>query len=114
MTSQDGCLPVDFDAEAVGDLGRHVDVEAFVFAGRLVEGRLRRILRVGETTTLPRSQISASRSPLEVLVAQTPVPPPDVSVEPLPPALSSFESPQPATARAITASKETPIDALRM
>ena len=40
-------LPGDVHAEPVGDLGRHVDVEAHVVAGLLVQRRLRRIGGVG-------------------------------------------------------------------
>ena len=42
-----GCLPRHVDAEALGDLGGDVDVEADVLAGLLVERGLRRVRRVG-------------------------------------------------------------------
>ena len=46
IVSQPGVSNFDLDAEALGDLGRDVDVEAFERAVRLQE-RLRRVVRVG-------------------------------------------------------------------
>ena len=46
-TSQDGASQAMSTPRRFGDLGRHVDVEADVLPGLLVQGRLRRVGRVG-------------------------------------------------------------------
>lgn len=51
-----------------------VDVEADVLAGRLVERRLRWVLRVRRDDERPLAQISASSSPEIVVVPHTPLP----------------------------------------